>query len=161
MKPACTEACIDVGRRAGELGLSIPDAVWILPLNFESMASVGEAVYAADYDLVVKLLRRAGLPYSLLKGASGTHPKLIEQSHVSVALPLLVFTKHVLEGNPCIVSQTLGILLDHFQSKSRDGPGNGHHIVKCRIAKEEGGRYASAEYEGPIGGFGGFVERAG
>lgn len=158
MRPVCTEAYIDVERRAGELGLSIPNAVWILPSNFESMASAGEAMYAADYDLVVKLLRCAGLPYSLLKSASDTHPKLIQQSYEFAALPLLIFTKYVLESNPGIVSQTLGILLDHFQKRSRNGPGKDHHIVKCRIAKEEGGKYVSAEYEGPIEGFGDFIE---
>lgn len=157
MKLVCTEAYIDVGRRAGELGLSIPDAVWILPSNFESMASTGEAMYAADYDLVVKLLRCAGLPYSLLKSASDTHPKLIQQSCEFAALPLLVFTEYVLESNPGIVSKTLGILLDHFRSKSRNDPGKDHHIVRCRIVKEEGGRYVSAEYEGPIEGFGDFI----
>ena len=158
MKTVQSEAHIDVDRRAGELGLAVPDAVWILPLNFESMESAAEAAYAADYDLVVKLLRMAGLPYSLLKSADGMHSKLIQQSYEFAALPLLVFTKRVLERNPEIISQTLHTILDHFQSKLRNDPGRDQRIVKCKIAKAEGGRYVSAEYEGPIEGFGDFIE---
>lgn len=152
------KAYMDVEHRAGELGLAVPDAVWILPLNFESMASTAEAAYAADYDLVVKLLRMAGLPYSLLKSADDIHSKLIQQDYESVALPLLAFTRHVLERRPEIVSQTLGIILDHFRSRPRYGPGRDQRNVRCKIAKAEGGRYVSAEYEGPIEGFGDFVE---
>ena len=158
MKTVNSKAYIDVEHRAGELGLAVPDAVWILPLNFESMESAAEAAYATDYDLVVKLLRRAGLPYSLLKSADGMHSKLIQQSYEFAALPLLVFTKHVLERNPEIISQTLHTLLDHFQSKLRNDPGRDRRIVKCKIAKDEDGRYVSAEYEGPIDGFGDFIE---
>ena len=153
-----TRAYIDVGRKAGELGLPVPDAAWIVPNNFESMTSIGEATYAADYDLVVKLLRGAGLPYSLLESADGPYPKLVQQSYEFVALPLLIFTKDVLLSHPGIISQALCILLEHLQSKSRSDPSRNQHNVKCRIVKDNEGAYVSADYDGPIEGFGDFIE---
>ena len=166
MGPSCrrhvkairTKAYIDVERKAGELGLAVPDAVWIVPANFESMMSAGDAVYAADYDLVVKLLRGAGLPHSLLDSADVAYPKLVQQSFEFVALPLLIFTKHVLESHPEIIPQVLCVLLEHFKGVSRGDPRKDQHIVKCRIVKERADSYVESEYEGPIEGLKYFIE---
>ena len=158
MKPVHTRAYIDVGRKADELGLPVPNAVWIVPSNFESITSAGEATYAADYDLVVKLLRGAGLPYSLLKGDAETYPKRVQHSFEFVVLPLLIFTKGVLADNPEIISQALGILLDHFMGKLRNDPTRDQCIIKCKIVKERAGLYVSAEYEGPAEEFKDFIE---
>ena len=158
MKAVPTRAYIDVGRKADDLSLAVPDAVWIVPSNFEAMTSAGEATYAADYDLVVKLLRGAGLPYSLLKSADGPYPKLIQQSYEFVALPLLIFTKDVLLSHPGIIQQALCILLEHLRDKSRSDPGKGQHNVKCKIVKSTAGEYVRADYDGPLEGFGDFIE---
>lgn len=158
MKTVTTRAYIDVRRKAGELDLAVPDAVWIIPSNFESMASVGEATYAADYDLVVKLFRGAGLPYSLLKSAEESYPKLIQQSDEFVALPLLVFTKGVLEKFPKIMSQALDILLEYLRSKSGRDHRKDQPAVRLKIAKESADTCVSAEYEGPLEGIKDVIE---
>ena len=158
MKSVPTRAYIDVVRKADELGLPVPNAVWIVPSNFESLVSVGDATYDADYDLVVKLLRGASLPYSLLQGAGETYPKRVQHSFEFVVLPLLIFTKDVLANNPEIISQALGILLDHFMNKLRNDPMRDHCVIKCKIVKERAGLYVSAEYEGPVEGFKDFIE---
>lgn len=158
MNTVTVGAYIDIRRKARELGLAVPDAVWIAPSNFGSMASAGEAVYAADYDLVVKLFRRAGLPYFLLKSADESYPKLIQQSDEFVALPLLVFTKGVLEKFPEIVSQALDILLEYLRSKSGRDPRRDQPAVRLKIAKECGDSCVSAEYEGPIEGLKDVIE---
>ena len=158
MKPVPTKAYIDVERKADELGLSVPDAVWIVPTNFERMKSVGEAMYDADYDLVVKLLRSASLPYSLLKSTNRTYPKLVQQSFELAALPLLIFTRDVLESRPEIISRVLCILLDHFRDRSRNDPGKDKNSVKCHIVKEDEEGYVRADYEGPVEGLKDFIE---
>lgn len=144
--------------KARNLGLSVPNAVWILPKNFDRLESLDNVVYEADYDTVIKLFRRENIPHSLLEDGR-TYPKLVHHNFELLTLPIIVFTIEFLRNNPSIILTALNTIGSLLERRTRDDPNDNKHEIQSRVIKEtKRGVYKEYTYDGPPSAYKDFVK---
>lgn len=143
--------------KAKDLGISVPNAVWILPQNFFALNDASGVLYEGDYELLVKLFRINNVPYSLIVENTERYDKSVSHSLELIAIPIIVFTLNVLRDNPGIVSMSLVPLFDFLNRRSHTRPG-GRNLVRVTVVKEKPHDSKQYRYEGSVEGFPDFIK---
>lgn len=153
------QTCANVRMKAKKLGLSIPNAVWILPKNFEQLESLGNITYESDYDTVFKILNRENIPCSLLEKGKVTYHKHVQRHFEVMALPIFAFAMEVIRNNPDIILTTLNALNSLLEKKVQNDPNSDRHVVRSKVIKEtKRGVYKKYTYEGPQSAYKDFIK---
>lgn len=147
---------------AAKLGISVPEAVWIMPMGFFGLTSTSNVLYDLDYELLVKLFRMNNIPYSLIDKDTEEYGKLANNSFELAAIPTMAFAADFLAKNPKIISKTLVLISDSLRKRSRLYPGD--NSVRVAVIKE--GQHGDKQYtyEGSVEGlseFGKIVQEDG
>lgn len=137
---------------AAKLGIPVPEAAWILPRGFFGLAGASDVLYDRDYELVVKLFRRNGIPYSLIDGNTEQYEKLANNSFGLAEIPLIAFTLDFLTKNPTIISETLDLIRNFLAKRSRLQPDADSNSVKISVIKERRHDTRRYDYEGRLEG---------
>lgn len=137
---------------AKKLGIHVPEAAWILPRGFFDLTSASDALYDRDYDLLVKLFRKNGIPYSLIDRNTEQYKKLANNSFELAEIPTIAFALDLLAKHPTIVSETLDLIRNFLGKKSSLQPDAGNNSVKISVIKERRHDTRRYYYEGPLEG---------
>ena len=121
---------------AAKLGMPVPEAAWILPRGFFDLTRASDALYERDYELLVKLFRTNGIPYSLIDGNTEQYEKLANNSFELTEIPTIAFALDFLTENPTIVSKVLDLIRTFLDKKSSLQPDAGSNSVKISVIKE-------------------------
>ena len=153
------QKCSNIKIKAQELGIPVPNTIWILPKSFEQLSSLDGLFYESDYDLVSKLFRQNNISYSLLQKNIDIYSKLHQNSFEFVTLPFIVFTIDTLARNPDIISTALNILNSFFKKRTHRDPYKDNYRVKTTVAKEiKDFSFKKYEYDGPLEGYKDFID---
>lgn len=145
--------------KAKQLYLSVPNAIWILPKNFEQLKSLDNITYESDYDTVLKIFRHEDIPCSLLEEDKTTYPKLIHHSFELIVLPIITFTLEFLKSNPGIIMTSLNAINLLLERRTRNDPDSDRYLVRSEVVKEtKRGVYKKYTYEGPPSAYADFIK---
>jgi hypothetical protein len=113
-----------VADRMAALGCTFPaSGIALLPLNFESAASVAEFRQSSEVSTVKTLLRAAGVPYSEIIERNRRPPYVHNNSFEWIA-PTIFISAAFLSQNVNTVSLALGVLAnyitDFFKGMGKD-----------------------------------------
>src|SRR5664279_2754339 len=106
---------VDVPARIAELGCIASDSgVILLPVNFDSAASVADLRHAATTSTVKKLLRQAGVPlHNLVERSQG--PPYIKNKSADLVFPL-IFIPYLLANNSAATTIVLNVVSIGWQA---------------------------------------------
>ena len=139
---------VDVRAKAAELGCIVPESgLTLLPVNFDSAATVAELRHASETSTLRKLLKGENLPLLDIV-ERGQRPPYIKNKSADLVLPTLFFSATFLSQNPALVSIALNVVSSYVYDRFRSlKPGR---TVKCEIVIEDrkSDKYRRIAYEG-------------
>ena len=139
---------IDVAARIAELGCVPPESgLTLLPLNFDSAASIGELRHASETSTVRKLLLQERVPLRDVVERD-QRPPYIKNKSSDLVLPTLYFSAAFLSQNSPLVSVALNVISSYIYDRFRAlKPGR---TVKFDVVLEDtkNGKYRRIAYEG-------------
>jgi hypothetical protein len=138
---------VDVKKHGEKLGVTIPDAVVLLPLTFESAKSKSQLIDAPHTDTVRKLLEEQGIHAEKLKDDGQEYPPLVQHA-VDWIGPTIFFTAAAISQNPEIVSIALGVISNYLTDFFKGAPKE-ERRARLKIVKETEDGCKSFDYEGP------------
>ncbi|MFZ1084595.1 MAG: hypothetical protein WAN35_06500 [Terracidiphilus sp.] len=131
-----------------ELGCSLPESgVTLLPLNFDSAASIMELRHASETSTIRKLLLQEHIPLCDVV-ERGQRPPYIKNKSADLVLPTLYLSAHFLSQNSPLVSIALNVISSYIYDRFRvSKPGQ---TVKFDVVFEDSksGKYRRIAYEG-------------
>jgi hypothetical protein len=142
---------IDVSRKAADLGCSCPQGMALLPVNFESAASVADLLQAAEAATIRKLLVAEALTVDDITDKSQRLPYVKNKSFEWVA-PVLFVSASLCSQNPALVAVALNVLAN-YATEFFQGMGGGVHEVNLEIVVGNKNKtYKKITYKGPVEG---------
>jgi hypothetical protein len=141
---------LNVRKKAAALGCSCPDQLGLLPINFESAASISELRQASEAATIRKLLLAESLPVGDFRDPNRKLPYIKNKSHDWVA-PTLFVSASLYSQHPVLVSFAVNVLAtcatDFFK-----GIAGKHQVHLDIVLERENQSYRKVSYEGPIAG---------
>jgi len=150
---ATTSEYVDVFKRLGELGLSIPDTkgLVILPRGFESVGSAAELAEESDSSTLRKLLVEAGVATHLTKYEGQNLPVSVRRSAEWVA-PTLFVGPLLLSQNPYAIEVALGVMESYIADYLRGLWPSKEVKLSFVIETSRSKKCKKLTYRGPVSG---------
>lgn len=138
----------NVEQRIEELGCIYPNGFAVLPVNFESAASIADFRSVAEAATVKTLLRSAGLPLDDIVERAARPPYISNHSYDWVA-PTLFVSLALLSQNPHFVAVALSTIANYLTDFFRGGASK--KTIKMNIVVERAVSRSCKKvtYEGP------------
>jgi hypothetical protein len=141
----------NVGRKMADLGCRYPDRMALLPVNFESAASVAEFLQASESATVRKLFLAEGLPIDEIVDRS-QRPPYIKNKSFEWAAPIIFVSAALYSQNPTAVTLALNVLANYATEFFRGyGPIAGVKLDVV-VERKRNETYKRISYQGPIAG---------
>lgn len=143
---------VDVSEKIAELGCIASDSgVILLPLNFDSAASITELRHAATTSTVKKLLLQSGVPlHDLLERSQ--RPPYIKNKSADWVFPTIFISTSLMANNPTATSIVLNVVSSYIYEMLRHAPGRDRTAKLSVVVEQQNGKgrtYKSINYEGP------------
>jgi hypothetical protein len=141
---------IDVRMKAAELGCRYPQGIALLPINFDSAASVAELRQASEAATLRKLFVAEGLPVEDIVDRDRRPPYVKNKGFEWVA-PVVFVSASLYSQNPALVSVALGVVAN-YATEFFKGLGADHEVKLDIVVGKKGGAYKKVAYKGPVDG---------
>jgi hypothetical protein len=141
---------VDISRRAADLGCHDPQGMALLPVNFESAASVADLLQASEAATIRKLFVAEGLPVEDITDRN-QRPPYVKNKQFEWVAPILFVSASLYSQNPTLVSLALNVLAN-YATEFLKGIGGAHEVKLNIVVGSKNRVHKKIEYQGPVEG---------
>lgn len=139
---------INIDQKLGELGLSKPGGITILPQNITHASSKEELIYSTNTLTVRSLLRQNGVKETPIETDDNETFELIEKDFIEWVGPMILISYSLISQDPTIISITLNVIsnyiTDFFKGKTEQSTATLSFTIQTKDNS-----YKNLSYQGP------------
>lgn len=140
--------CVNIKRKAQELGCNIPTSIALLPCNFEIAVSKEKLVYESTAPTVRVLWRKNNIVETPLEKSGEKYPLIAEHAFEWIG-PTIFISAMLFSKNSQLVAIAINVISNYLTEWFRGIPKDDRKVKFSVVLETRKGNYKKVEYEGP------------